>query len=95
MFNINKSACVLAAAFFVSLTTWGNAFAEGEGCTPGFWKQEHHFYDWGYTSPAGSTFSNMQIDADGDYYIARNDMKFNYYGTFDYKYVYGFKRGSQ
>ena len=50
MFNIKKSACVLAAAFFVSLTTWGNAFAEGEGCTPGFWKQEHHFYDWQYTN---------------------------------------------
>ena len=43
-----------------------------------------NFYGWGYTSPAGSTFSNMQIDADGDYYIARDDMAFNYYGEFDY-----------
>lgn len=44
------------------------------------------FYKWGYTSPAGSTFSNMQIDADGDYFIAREDMSFNYYDTFDYTY---------
>ena len=44
------------------------------------------FYGWGYTSPAGSTFSNMQIDADGDYFIAREDMAFNYYGEFDYQY---------
>ena len=45
-----------------------------------------NFYQWGYTSPAGSTFNNMQIDADGDYFIARNDMSFNYYGQFDYQY---------
>jgi len=45
-----------------------------------------NFYRWGYTSPAGSTFSNMQIDADGDYFIAREDMSFNYYDTFDYTY---------
>ncbi len=45
-----------------------------------------NFYKWGYTSPAGSTFSNMQIDKDGDYYIARNDMAFEYYNTFDFKY---------
>jgi len=45
-----------------------------------------NFYDWGYTSPAGSTFSNMQIDADGDYFIARNDMTFEYYSTLDYQY---------
>ena len=45
-----------------------------------------NFYDWGYTSPAGSTFSNMQIDKDGDYYIARNDMSFEYYSKFDYQY---------
>lgn len=45
-----------------------------------------NFYDWGYTSPAGSTFSNMQIDADGDYHIARNDMAFEWYGEWDYQY---------
>jgi hypothetical protein len=43
-----------------------------------------NFYGWGYTSPAGSTFSNMQIDQDGDYLIKRDDMAFNYYGEFDY-----------
>ncbi len=45
-----------------------------------------NFYDWGYTSPAGSTFSNMQIDKDGDYLIRRNDMAFEWYGSFDYQY---------
>jgi len=45
-----------------------------------------NFFEWGYTSPAGSTFNNMQIDADGDYYVAREDMIFNYYGEFDYQY---------
>lgn len=44
-----------------------------------------NFYKWGYTSPAGSTFRNMQIDKDGDYFIARNDMLFEYYDTFDFK----------
>ncbi|HFQ92477.1 MAG TPA: hypothetical protein ENK32_00575, partial [Anaerolineae bacterium] len=46
-----------------------------------------NFYDWGYTSPAGSTFSNMQIDKDGDYLIRRNDMQFEWYGKFDYQYA--------
>jgi len=45
-----------------------------------------NFYDWAYTTRAGSTFSNMQIDADGDYYIAREDMSFNWFGDFDYTY---------
>ncbi len=43
-----------------------------------------NFYKWGYTTVAGSVFSNMQIDADGDYFIARNDMNFAWYGVFDY-----------
>ncbi|WJW75206.1 VPLPA-CTERM sorting domain-containing protein [Thiohalobacter sp. IOR34] len=46
-----------------------------------------NFYDWGYTTVAGSTFNNMQIDADGDYYVARNDMQFAWYGSFDYQYA--------
>lgn len=46
-----------------------------------------NFYKWGYTSPAGSTFSNMQIDKDGDYFIRRNDMAFEYYSAFDYQYA--------
>ncbi|MFQ5643683.1 MAG: VPLPA-CTERM sorting domain-containing protein [Thiogranum sp.] len=52
--------------------------------TDAFMDTMTNFYGWGYTSPAGSTFNNMQIDADGDYYIAREDMTFNYYGTIDY-----------
>jgi len=44
-----------------------------------------NFYGWGYTTNAGSTFSNMQIDADGDYLIKRDDMDFSYYGSFDYQ----------
>jgi hypothetical protein len=45
------------------------------------------FYLWGYTSPAGSTFSNMLIDFDGDYKIAKDDMVFEWYNTLDYKQV--------
>ena len=44
-----------------------------------------NFYNWGYTTTAGSTFDNMQIDSDGDYLVKRNDMNFNYYGSFDYQ----------
>lgn len=43
-----------------------------------------NFYEWGYTTTAGSTFNNMQIDYDGDYLIKREDMAFNYYRSFDY-----------
>ncbi|MCW9024364.1 MAG: hypothetical protein OQK73_06745 [Gammaproteobacteria bacterium] len=43
-----------------------------------------NFYDQAYTTVAGSTFNNMQIDYDGDYHIAREDMSFEYYKTFDY-----------
>ena len=46
-----------------------------------------NFYQWGYTTVAGSTFSNMQIDADGDYLIKRDDMSFAFYGVFDYQYA--------
>ena len=45
-----------------------------------------NFYKWGYTTVGGSTFNNMQIDADGDYLVNRNDMTFMYYNTFDYQY---------
>lgn len=43
-----------------------------------------NFYQWGYTTVAGSTFNNMQIDYDGDYFIPREDMKFMYYRSFEY-----------
>lgn len=45
------------------------------------------FFFWGYTSPAGSTFSNMLIDLDGDYHIAKDDMAFAWYGAIDYTQV--------
>ncbi len=44
-----------------------------------------NFYNWGYTTSAGSTFDNMRIDYDGDYMVDRNDMQFNLYTAFDYK----------
>lgn len=43
-----------------------------------------NFYRWAYTTPADSTFSNMQIDRAGNYYIAKNDMAFGFYDTFEY-----------
>lgn len=45
------------------------------------------FYQWGYTSPAGSTFNNMQIDYDGDYHIAKDDMSFEFYNVMEYQQV--------
>ena len=44
-----------------------------------------NFYKWGYTTPANSTFSNMQIDKAGNYHIAKQDMSFGYYDTFEYR----------
>lgn len=46
-----------------------------------------NFYLWGYTTGAGSTFSNMKIDKDGDYFIAQEDMTFQIYNAFDYQQV--------
>ncbi|MDH5573592.1 MAG: hypothetical protein OEY89_17640, partial [Gammaproteobacteria bacterium] len=46
-----------------------------------------NFYQWGYTTTGGSRFSNMQIDSDGDYFIAQEDMRFNLYNSFDYQQV--------
>lgn len=43
-----------------------------------------NFYKWGYTTVAGSTFNNMQIDKNGNYYIQQQDMKFKFYDTFSY-----------
>lgn len=44
-----------------------------------------NFYKWGYTTVAGSTFNNMQIDKAGNYFIAKNDMAFQFYDNFQYK----------
>jgi len=45
-----------------------------------------NFFNWGYTTKAGSVFDAMQIDADGDYHVNRDDMTFAFYDGFDYKY---------
>jgi hypothetical protein len=46
-----------------------------------------NFYLWGYTSVAGSSFTNMLIDFDGDYQIAKDDMSFEFYNVIDYQQV--------
>ena len=43
-----------------------------------------NFYRWAYTTPADSTFSNMNIDRSGNYYIAKTDMAFGFYDSFNY-----------
>lgn len=52
-----------------------------------------NFYRWGYTTPE-SNFSNMQIDKAGNYMVAKNDMKFGFYDTFNYKDVTGANLGT-
>jgi len=44
-----------------------------------------NFYQWAYTTGAGSTFSAMQIDKAGNYYIAKNDMSFKTYDMYYYR----------
>lgn len=44
-----------------------------------------NFYQWGYTTPYGGTFSNMQIDKAGNYHIAKADMSFKGYDSFEYR----------
>jgi hypothetical protein len=44
-----------------------------------------NFYRWAYTTPADSTFSNMKIDRAGNYFIAKQDMAFGFYDTFEYR----------
>ena len=46
-----------------------------------------NFYKWGYTTVGGSRFSNMMIDKDGDYFIAKDDMNFEFYDLFRYRQV--------
>jgi len=43
-----------------------------------------NFYRWAYTTVGGSTFNNMTIDTAGNYFIARNDMSFQYYDVYQY-----------
>lgn len=43
-----------------------------------------NFYKWAYTTVGGSTFDNMMIDKAGNYFVARDDMTFQYYDVFNY-----------
>lgn len=43
-----------------------------------------NFFQWTYTTVGGSTFNNMTIDKAGNYFVARDDMKFKFYDTFQY-----------
>jgi len=42
------------------------------------------FYKWGYTTVAGSTFNNMLIDYDGDYFVPQQDMTFQWFNPITY-----------
>lgn len=48
-----------------------------------------NFYKWGYTTPANSTFNNMQIDTAGNYHVAKTDMSFQKYDVFEYRDMTG------
>lgn len=43
-----------------------------------------NFYAWTYTTVGGSTFTDMKIDKAGNYFIAKNDMSFQFYDVFKY-----------
>lgn len=43
-----------------------------------------NFYAWAYTTVGGSTFSDMTIDKNGNYFVAKNNMNFQFYDTFQY-----------
>jgi len=54
----------------------------GGGFADGNMDATVNFYKWAYTTKAGSTFSNMLVDTDGDYFIAQDDMNFLLYDTY-------------
>lgn len=43
-----------------------------------------NFYAWAYTTVGGSTFTDMKIDKAGNYFVAKNDMSFQFYDVFKY-----------
>ncbi len=43
-----------------------------------------NFYAWTYTTIGGSTFTNMEIDKAGNYFVAKNNMSFQFYDVFKY-----------
>jgi hypothetical protein len=58
---------------YIGTASWTNANMDGNV----------NFYKMGYTTPT-STFTNMQIDTAGNYYIPKADMQFGFYDTFLY-----------
>lgn len=48
-----------------------------------------NFFMWAYTTIGGSTFNNMTIDKAGNYYVAKEDMSFQYYDIYKYHDVAG------
>ncbi len=43
-----------------------------------------NFYAWAYTTVGGSRFNDMTIDRAGNYFVARDDMNFQFYDIFRY-----------
>ena len=43
-----------------------------------------NFYAWAYTTIGGSTFTDMTIDKAGNYFVAKNNMNFQFYDSFQY-----------
>lgn len=48
-----------------------------------------NFYGWAYTTVGGSQFNDMTIDQAGNYFVARDDMHFQFYDIFRYHDVTG------
>ena len=46
------------------------------------WDANVSFYHWIYSTKGGSTFNNMLIDTDGDYFVAQDDMNFLVYDVY-------------
>lgn len=48
-----------------------------------------NFYAWAYTTVGGSRFNDMTIDQAGNYFVARENMSFEFYDIFQYHDVTG------
>ncbi len=81
--------------------TWTNANMDGAasfykwGYTgPGYDRpttyaqvEAYRAHDYSSSATVGSQFNNMQIDLNGNYSVAKEDMRFGYYDTFSYLQV--------
>lgn len=43
-----------------------------------------NFYKFGWTTPAGTQFNNMQIDRAGNYFVAKRDMQWGWFDKLEY-----------